>query len=117
MALRWFLGLNLDQDAWDASTFSQNRRRGRDTYSWQEPLRGDGRGVGLLPVAHEVINLGLGDQLPNLGGRWPCRGTGRGKPDPGRSPRVAVGARPDPAGAGARAGSSWRGTGAFCATE
>src|SRR2546422_5326988 len=26
MALRWFVGLNLDQDAWDASTFSQNRR-------------------------------------------------------------------------------------------
>src|SRR5262245_9253949 len=26
MALRWFAGLNLDQDAWDASTFSQNRR-------------------------------------------------------------------------------------------
>ena len=24
MALRWFVGLNLDQDAWDASTFSQN---------------------------------------------------------------------------------------------
>jgi len=27
MALRWFVGLNLDQDAWDASTFCQNRRR------------------------------------------------------------------------------------------
>ena len=27
MALRWFVGRNLDQDAWDASTFSQNRRR------------------------------------------------------------------------------------------
>ena len=27
MALRWFVGLNLDQHAWDASTFSQNRRR------------------------------------------------------------------------------------------
>src|SRR5262249_877440 len=27
LALRWFVGLNLDQDAWDASTFSQNRRR------------------------------------------------------------------------------------------
>jgi transposase len=27
MALRWFVGLNIDQDAWDASTFSQNRRR------------------------------------------------------------------------------------------
>lgn len=27
MALRWFVGVNLDQDAWDASTFSQNRRR------------------------------------------------------------------------------------------
>src|SRR5258705_4785749 len=30
MALRWFVGLNLDQDAWDASTFSQNRRRRLD---------------------------------------------------------------------------------------
>jgi transposase len=27
MALRWFVGLNLDEMAWDASTFSQNRRR------------------------------------------------------------------------------------------
>lgn len=27
MALRWFVGLGLDQDAWDHSTFSQNRRR------------------------------------------------------------------------------------------
>jgi transposase len=27
MALRWFVGLDLDRDAWDASTFSQNRRR------------------------------------------------------------------------------------------
>lgn len=27
MALRWFVGLQLDQNAWDASTFSQNRRR------------------------------------------------------------------------------------------
>ncbi len=27
MALRWFVGLNPDQDAWNASTFSQNRRR------------------------------------------------------------------------------------------
>jgi transposase len=27
MALRWFVGLNIDENAWDASTFSQNRRR------------------------------------------------------------------------------------------
>src|SRR5207245_3813573 len=27
MALGWFVGLNLGHDAWDASTFSQNRRR------------------------------------------------------------------------------------------
>jgi transposase len=27
LALRWFVGLDLDRDAWDASTFSQNRRR------------------------------------------------------------------------------------------
>jgi len=37
MALRWFVGLNLDQDAWDHSTFSQNRRRRFDkdaTMEW-----------------------------------------------------------------------------------
>jgi transposase len=27
MALRWFVGLNLDEQPWDASTFGQNRRR------------------------------------------------------------------------------------------
>ena len=27
MAVRWFVGLNLDEQPWDASTFSQNRRR------------------------------------------------------------------------------------------
>jgi len=27
MALRWFVGLGLEEQAWDASTFSQNRRR------------------------------------------------------------------------------------------
>src|SRR5436309_10438537 len=25
MALRWFVGVNLDQDAWDAATFSQKK--------------------------------------------------------------------------------------------
>jgi transposase len=30
LALRWFVGLALDRDAWDASTFSQNRRRRLD---------------------------------------------------------------------------------------
>jgi len=37
MALRWFVGLNLDQNAWDHSTFSQNRRRRFDkdgTLEW-----------------------------------------------------------------------------------
>src|SRR5262249_24422229 len=27
MALRWFVGVNLDEQPWDGSTFSQNRRR------------------------------------------------------------------------------------------
>ena len=27
MALKWFIGLRLDEQPWDASTFSQNRRR------------------------------------------------------------------------------------------
>jgi Transposase domain (DUF772) len=30
MAPRWFVGLNLDEQQWDASTFSQNRRRRLD---------------------------------------------------------------------------------------
>jgi len=38
MALRWFVGLNLDQDAWDASTFSQNRRRRFDEAGVLEKL-------------------------------------------------------------------------------
>src|SRR5262249_46848960 len=38
MALRWFVGLNLDQDAWDASTFSQNRRRAFDESGLLERL-------------------------------------------------------------------------------
>ncbi len=38
MALRWFVGLNLDQEAWDASTFSQNRRRRFDQAGLLEKL-------------------------------------------------------------------------------
>ena len=38
MALRWFVGLNLNQDAWDASTFSQNRRRRFDESGLLETL-------------------------------------------------------------------------------
>ena len=38
MALRCFVGLNLDQDAWDASTFSQNRRRRFDSSGALEKL-------------------------------------------------------------------------------
>jgi transposase len=41
MALRWFVGLNLDQDAWDASTFSQNRRRRFDESGVLEHLFDD----------------------------------------------------------------------------
>jgi len=38
MALRWFVGLDLDEDAWDASTFSQNRRRRFDASGLLEKL-------------------------------------------------------------------------------
>jgi transposase len=41
MALRWFVGLNLDQDAWDASTFSQHRRRRFDKAGLLEQLFDD----------------------------------------------------------------------------
>ncbi len=41
MALRWFVGLNLDQDAWDSSTFSQNRRRRFDESGVLERLFDD----------------------------------------------------------------------------
>src|SRR5437016_7854918 len=41
MALRWFVGLNLDQEAWDASTFSQNRRRRLDQAGLLERLFDD----------------------------------------------------------------------------
>ena len=38
LALRWFVGLQLDEDAWDASTFSQNRRRRFDKSGLMEKL-------------------------------------------------------------------------------
>ena len=38
MALRWFVGLNLDEQPWDASTFSQNRRRRFDESGLLERL-------------------------------------------------------------------------------
>jgi transposase len=38
MALRWFVGLNLDEQPWDASTFSQNRRRRFDESGILEQL-------------------------------------------------------------------------------
>jgi transposase len=41
MALRWFVGLDLDEDAWDASTFSQNRRRRFDRSGVLEKLFDD----------------------------------------------------------------------------
>jgi transposase len=41
MALRWFVGVNLDQDAWDVSTFSQNRRRRFDLASLLEQFFDD----------------------------------------------------------------------------
>ena len=34
LALRWFVGLDLNEHAWDASTFSQNRRRRFDESDW-----------------------------------------------------------------------------------
>src|SRR5262247_1255328 len=41
MALRWFVGLNLNQDAWDPSTFSQNRRRRFDESGLLEKIFDD----------------------------------------------------------------------------
>jgi transposase len=41
MALRWLVGLNLDQDAWDASRFSQSRRRRFDESGVLEHLFDD----------------------------------------------------------------------------
>jgi transposase len=38
MALRWFVGLGLDEKVWDASTFSQNRRRRFDRSGVMEKL-------------------------------------------------------------------------------
>ena len=38
MAFRWFVGLGMNGHAWDASTFSQNRRRRFDTSGFMEKL-------------------------------------------------------------------------------
>jgi transposase len=41
MAFRWFVGLGINGKAWDASTFSQNRRRRFDKSSFMEKLFDD----------------------------------------------------------------------------
>jgi len=41
MAFRWFVGLGMQGKAWDASTFSQNRRRRFDKSSFMEKLFDD----------------------------------------------------------------------------
>ena len=41
MAFRWFVGLGMQGKAWDASTFSQNRRRRFDTSGFMEKLFDD----------------------------------------------------------------------------
>lgn len=51
MALRWFVGLDLDQSAWDASTFSQNRRRRFDQAGVLEKLFDE--------TVHRAIDAGL----------------------------------------------------------
>ena len=78
MALRWFVGLNLDQDAWDASTFSQNRRRRFDQAGLLERLfeltKDDGRRGYTLEV--RVSNAGAIKLYEEVGFR--PRGVRRG---------------------------------------
>ena len=64
MALRWFVGLNLDEDAWDASTFSQNRRWRPDESGLPERLfddLGEAGYFGSLPGVR--TNFGHGNRL------------------------------------------------------
>ena len=51
MAFRWFVGLGMYGKAWDASTFSQNRRRRFDKSGFMEKLFDD--------TVKTAMNLGL----------------------------------------------------------
>src|SRR5262245_24318750 len=107
MALRWFVGLNLDQQPWDASTFSQNRRRRFDASGLLERLfdetvkRGNGRGAGesarqrrrdLGPSQRQLQELRADRSGPGAGRiQAPAAGPGsrrrRRPPGPGQSRR------------------------------
>ncbi len=54
MAVRWFVGLGIDEEVWDASTFSQNRRR-----------RFDGSGV-LEKLFDETVHRAFAEKLISL---------------------------------------------------
>src|SRR5213594_1927054 len=81
MALRWFVGLNIDEDSWDASTFSQNRRRRFDKAGILAAVR---------PDAEACVRRGLGEpsrERRRHAGPRQCElqelRTDRGDPEPG----------------------------------
>jgi hypothetical protein len=78
LLFRWFVGLGVDDPAWDHSSFSKNRDRlpgGRD--SGEVPDRGGGPAAGeasaversLLGRWHTVRGVGVDQELPAQGRR------------------------------------------------
>src|SRR5258705_9415619 len=59
MLFRWFVGLSMDDDVWDATTFSKNRERlltGDIAEAFCEQVNEQARGYGLLSDEHFTVD-------------------------------------------------------------
>lgn len=90
LLFRWFVGLNMDDEVWDASTFSQNRERllkGDVARAFFEQVRRQAEAAGLLSDEHFSVD---GTLIEAWAGQKSLRRTdGKDEPPPaGRNPLV-----------------------------
>lgn len=90
LLFRWFVGLNMDDKVWDASTFSQNRERllaGDVAQAFFEQVRRQAESAGLLSDEHFSVD---GTLIEAWAGQKSLRRVdGRDEPPPaGRNPTV-----------------------------
>ena len=91
LLFRWFVGLNMDEKVWDASTFSQNRERllkGEVAQGFFEQVRRQAEAAGLLSDEHfsvdgTLIEAWAGQKSVRRGGD-----DGAGPAAGGRNPEV-----------------------------
>ena len=80
LLFRWFVGLSMDDEVWDHSTFSKNRERlldGEIIGKFFVKVREQARQKGLLSDEHFTVDGTLSRRGPHTRASKPRKGTGR----------------------------------------